>query len=341
MGNTLQTLRVKRQRTNSLWSYTSSSSSPPSSLPATSPTPSDRERQGSLSSVSSTPSPDPLLRFFVPSPPVEVTQGSKLALQQYYLVKQRFHPTFSEVSQEELDSGMKVLDAGAQTGIWLKETVKDFPKCDYFALDLTFSVWPDIHLMKLDKKVRIVETDSLGRIPFKEGVFDYVHEQANLFITPETEWTDAFREMTRVLKPGGYLEIVEVDPIPLFPENAPMADFLSQTLARLKIGSFEWHSAKKISDHVEATNSFTDIQVVRCTIPIGWDGELGRLCRIHMHSSMMGIMPLIATVKSGGSGPQPSEQELNKFCEGFFDACSVAHAYVQVFRITARKRRSS
>ncbi|KAI8806884.1 hypothetical protein BJ742DRAFT_345740 [Cladochytrium replicatum] len=281
--------------------------------------------------------PEQMQRFFSPATSSDVSNGSRQALQQYYLIKTKFPTNFMGVSRNLLSTGINVLDAGVLTGTWLAEMEQEFPASKFYGLDLSFSIWTDMQLMH--KRKRMYECNSLTSIPFTDNTFDYVHEQTNLFVTPETDWPQAISELTRVLKPGGYIDIVEVDPVPLFaPTASEASEFLRHSFAHIAASGVNLVIANKLGDYVEATGSFTDIELIRRTIPIGWDGEIGRLCRIHMLQSYMSLMPLLGPSVKTASGAPPTVAEYQKFCEEFFNACAAAESYCQIYRITARKK---
>ncbi|KAI8813268.1 hypothetical protein BJ742DRAFT_789662 [Cladochytrium replicatum] len=349
MGNTLDTLRTHRRRgSGSSRRYApdsdGTSATKVNSSHSTSPAPSKASSGSSGGDGMFSPIPphkDPLLRYFQPSAAKEVSDGCRFTMQQHVLLKKVYRTNFMGISEHALQSGIRVLDGCAATGIWISEMEQEFPESQFFGLDLTFGVWSDTQLMFGNKRTRIVETDSFSRIPFKPNVFDYVHEQANLFITPEVEWPQTIREFTRVLKPGGILDLVEVDPIPSFDPNADIPPFLVHTLAAqaaIGFGGVDWRVASKVAQYVEASNAYTDIQVIRRTIPIGWDGELGQLCRIHMEGAQVAIMPVLAAAMNNGTPSNASPEDFSQFSGAFFDACGQSLAYILTFRVTARKK---
>ncbi|KAI8810687.1 hypothetical protein BJ742DRAFT_799729 [Cladochytrium replicatum] len=336
MGNSLDTLRTHRRR----GSGQSRRNTPDSdSGSATSFAPSKASSNGGGDGNRTPNQNDALLKYFHPSTIKSVSHGCRFTMQQHVLLKKLFKINYMGVTEEDLRSGITVLDAGAATGIWIAEMEQEFPESQFFGLDLTFGLWSDTQIMFGSKKTRIVETDSFCRIPFKPNVFDYIHEQANLFITPEAEWTQTIREFTRILKPGGILDLVEVDPSPSFDANNPSLSHAIAALTAVDFGGVDWRVASKVSHYVEASNAYTDIQVIRKTIPIGWDGELGQLSRIHMQDGQTAIMPLFAAGMNNGTPTTASAEELKQFSLSFFDALAACEAYVTVYRVTARKKK--
>ena len=55
-----------------------------------------------------------------------------------------------------------------------------------------------------------IQCDLLDGIPFPDSTFDFVYERFVIYSDlNDSQWKYLFSEMKRVLKPGGYLEIME------------------------------------------------------------------------------------------------------------------------------------
>ncbi|KAI8810688.1 hypothetical protein BJ742DRAFT_867581 [Cladochytrium replicatum] len=214
-------------------------------------------------------------------------------------------------------------NSSAATGIRISEMEQEFPESQFFGLVFLISDPMSIQLKIVQgSNIRSVVRhavnvwkqkgkNSRDGFLLQDSVPSFMFlRKANLLITPEVEWPQTIREFTSVLKPGGILDLVEVDPIPSF--DPP---FLIHTLAAqaaIGFGGVDWRVASKIAQYVEASNDYTDIQVIRRTIPIGWDGELGQLCRIHMESAQIAIMPVLAAAMKNGT-PSNASPDFSQF----------------------------
>jgi SAM-dependent methyltransferase len=73
---------------------------------------------------------------------------------------------------------------------------------------------------------------SLETLPYDSGVFDMVHIRFVALGVPEAKWSDLLDECTRVLRPGGLLEIVETSlHLPLSSPASLRNSFASMLLA--------------------------------------------------------------------------------------------------------------
>ncbi|CAG8472229.1 33116_t:CDS:2, partial [Racocetra persica] len=56
-----------------------------------------------------------------------------------------------------------------------------------------------------------IQANVLERLPFDDNTFDFIFQRFLLSGIPLDKWVSVINELVRVLKPGGYLELVEND----------------------------------------------------------------------------------------------------------------------------------
>ncbi|CAG8775633.1 12987_t:CDS:2, partial [Dentiscutata erythropus] len=115
----------------------------------------------------------------------------------------------------ELKKGdFKVLDVGCGSGSWICELAADFNASCYGV---------DIHPIFPTQKPRNAQfqiANILNGLPFDDDFFDYIHIRFMYMFFTQEEWeTKIIVELFRVLKPNGYLEVVENDMILNMPTN--------------------------------------------------------------------------------------------------------------------------
>ncbi|KAI8813336.1 hypothetical protein BJ742DRAFT_790037 [Cladochytrium replicatum] len=285
-----------------------------------------------------TPFPDePLIRFFNIKTSSDVSEGSRVTLQQYAVLKRLFRTNYMGVTGDQLAQGLRVLDAAVETGIWITEMQRDFPASQFLGLDLSVSLWPDTQFLTNSQKATIVDCESLVALPFENAFFDYVHEQTHLFVVHRDSMPMVIREFARVLKPGGYFDVVELDPLPAVIPSQRVGTFISRSEKRLALGGLDLRRAAQVAMYIEHSGYFTDIQVVRRSLPIGWDGALGELFRIHTRDVHMALRTVIGPSMNSDQSV-PSEIEFERFTEAFLKDCADGQAYCNAYRITARRK---
>ncbi|KAF5392908.1 hypothetical protein D9757_001061 [Collybiopsis confluens] len=111
----------------------------------------------------------------------------------------------------KLKSGDQVLESAAGTGIWtlefLEETRKDGVTLNIQCIDISDKQFPKEHPPEIHFSLQSV-TD----LPSKWNErFSYAHQRLLVLALDKSLWRKAARELFRVLKPGGWLELVEIE----------------------------------------------------------------------------------------------------------------------------------
>src|SRR5579884_3681819 len=97
----------------------------------------------------------------------------------------------------------RVLDVGTGTGQWGFEVGHQFPGALVVGFDLVRGK------PGAPPRYRHVRGNLLQGLPFRDGVFDFVHQRFLTAGIPVAEWPGAVRELVRVTRPGGWVELVE------------------------------------------------------------------------------------------------------------------------------------
>ena len=61
------------------------------------------------------------------------------------------------------------------------------------------------------QNVSFVQSNVLTGLPFQDDTFDFIHMRFMLFAFTLKNWELAIKELVRVCKPGGYIELEEKD----------------------------------------------------------------------------------------------------------------------------------
>ncbi|CAG8570652.1 6167_t:CDS:2 [Gigaspora margarita] len=62
------------------------------------------------------------------------------------------------------------------------------------------------------KNFTFIKANVLEGIPFEDNTFDFVYQRFMSYAYTKDEWSDVINELVRVLKPGGFLELMEPSP---------------------------------------------------------------------------------------------------------------------------------
>lgn len=103
-----------------------------------------------------------------------------------------------------------ILDVGSGAGMWSREMAHNFPGAQVYAIDLEE---PKITGHLETNNYHYVQANILKTFPFPENTFDYVYQRLLVAAIPTTMWSFLFIEELRVLKSGGWLEVLEVSDV--------------------------------------------------------------------------------------------------------------------------------
>lgn len=98
-----------------------------------------------------------------------------------------------------------ILDVGCGTGQWAFELCAHFPEAVVIGLDLEPSK------PERPTNYRFVRANLLAGLPFHDDLFDFVHQRLLQSGVPLVSWSGVVNDLVRVTRPGGWIELVEVE----------------------------------------------------------------------------------------------------------------------------------
>ncbi|KAG5651942.1 hypothetical protein H0H81_006884 [Sphagnurus paluster] len=109
-----------------------------------------------------------------------------------------------------------VLDLGCGSGYWAIEAAKEWPNTTIVGFDIR-NVQPRLFALRayedIAHRVKWVHGNLLDGLPFSAEHFDFVRIVNIGLGVPEDEWQFVLEEVSRVMKPGAALEVIEEDQI--------------------------------------------------------------------------------------------------------------------------------
>ena len=171
-----------------------------------------------------------------------------------------------------LDHPAEILDVGCGTGQWAYEVCAEFPAARVVGFDLQPNKrpWPPAYCC--------VRGNLLQGLPFADDRFDFVHQRALISGVPVNSWPSVCRDLSRVVRPGGWVELVECPP--WFESAGPVTSRLCEMLRRLLVArglDSDGTIVDALDEHlgrtglVETRKRVLDLQVGE------WGGRVGSL----------------------------------------------------------------
>ncbi|KAL9552153.1 hypothetical protein MBANPS3_003909 [Mucor bainieri] len=127
---------------------------------------------------------------------------------QHFALKTLFGGNISNIILKNIDmekGDAVVLDLGCGPGTWLMDVATEYPSSQFIGVDMC-DVFPN---NIRPPNVSFQVGNALERLPFSDNTFDFVNIRLFIIALKGEEWPVVIQEAYRILKPGGYLQIVE------------------------------------------------------------------------------------------------------------------------------------
>lgn len=207
---------------------------------------------------------------------------------QHYLLRSVIEKNYVALLSPDLRT---ILDVGCGTGRWAREMALEFPLASVIACDLTDPA-EDEELRPSNYTFR--QENILQELHFPDASFDFVHQRLMLLSVPSAAWPQIIQELARLVKPGGWLELVEgeLGAKPLGPASQCLVDWLVMASRMQGIDSIQ-------STYLEQqlrNAGLEHIIVKQYPIPVGkWGGKLGITMASHVTASVRLLKPLLVS----------------------------------------------
>jgi ubiquinone/menaquinone biosynthesis C-methylase UbiE len=100
-----------------------------------------------------------------------------------------------------------ILDSGTGTGIWAAEMARLFPSALVVGIDLSALSFKG----STPENCLLRTANVLTGLPFPDAFFSFTHQRLLVAAITAENWPRVIRELARVTRPHGWLELVEVD----------------------------------------------------------------------------------------------------------------------------------
>ena len=88
-------------------------------------------------------------------------------------------------------------------GSWSFDMATNYPNAEFTGIDIS----PIQSSQVKPENFTFIQANLLDGLPFEDDSFDFVFQRLFVSSIPKDKWLPVINELTRVLKPGGYLEV--------------------------------------------------------------------------------------------------------------------------------------
>ncbi|CAG8592244.1 3929_t:CDS:2 [Ambispora leptoticha] len=125
----------------------------------------------------------------------------------YFLYKHIFECRFSPPIEDKLNEGTLVLDIGCGPGTWILDMASHYPCSEFYGFDI-HEIYPT---QIRPPNAHFKQANALDGLAFEKDTFELVRLASMAISFDELQYLEVIRDSLRILKPGGYIEIIETE----------------------------------------------------------------------------------------------------------------------------------
>jgi ubiquinone/menaquinone biosynthesis C-methylase UbiE len=207
---------------------------------------------------------------------------------QHYMLRYAFQGNFAA----PIGDPSSILDAGTGTGRWAIEMSMSFPNANVIGID----VKPPAVDQQADSSggldaqpanYSFVPGNLLEGLSFADGSFDFVHMRLLFTAIPHDRWPFVVRELARLTRPGGWVELVDsIGQVNGGPNVERLMEWIRQLASRRAVDLMD---GGRIAYYVQQAG-LVNIYSRRVDLPTGqWGQRLGSLVATNFFSVCKGF----------------------------------------------------
>ena len=223
---------------------------------------------------------------------------------QHYMLRHSLRGNYAA----PITNPQSILDVGSGTGRWAIEMATLYPRANVIGTDITPPATESGPGSDIPENYAFAPGNILEGLKFPNGSFDFVHMRLLLFAIPEASWPDVVRELARVTRPGGWVELVETGPQQRGgPAMDQLVDWITQASVKRGINPLLGPRVNQFLPMAGLTNA-----VARAiTLPVGaYGGRIGRLAETDVFGVVSGVKGLVTSM--GITSPEAYDNAMQR-----------------------------
>jgi ubiquinone/menaquinone biosynthesis C-methylase UbiE len=163
-----------------------------------------------------------------------------------------------------------VIDVGCGTGQWAIDLCQEFPEALVVGLDM------EVRKPQRAANYRFVRSNLLQGLPLQDGQFDFVHQRLLGPGVPLKGWPGVVRDLVRVARPAGWIEIVEGEFAlePAGPATVQLFDLARRLAGQMGLDT-TGTAFRSLAEYMSRAGA-SNVQTRRVGVPVGeWGGRIG------------------------------------------------------------------
>jgi ubiquinone/menaquinone biosynthesis C-methylase UbiE len=186
--------------------------------------------------------------------------------------------------QAPISNPSAILDVGCGTGAWGHDMAREFQDAYVLGLDLEYVEKQDV-----PENYHFEAANILQGIPYEDEQFDFVHQRFLINAIPKTIWPGMIRELVRVTRPGGWIELVEVGCDPFVPGGDACQEIFESYVKLSKMNNMDVGIIRSLGMLLQQ-EGMTLMKSMTRRAPVGsWGGREGSLLARDMSTGIMAL----------------------------------------------------
>ncbi|KAF9547236.1 hypothetical protein EC957_008747 [Mortierella hygrophila] len=254
--------------------------------------------------------------------PNDLTESDRLDAQ-HYLVRFIFKGNYN-VQLDPESSSLRILDVATGTGVWALEMAHEFPKAEIHGVDISAIFPTEIKPPNCHFQL----CNILDGLPFPDNHFDFIYQRLLVYALSPAQRRQVNAELLRVLKPEGFLQLVESDGIVYNPgpQMAKINQLSLETSLRHGVDPREVQTMKLGLKH----SGYSSVNSFNIALPVGaWGGKAGSLSLQNMHG--------LATIWLKGEVSKMTQEECDAALKVADEECEAYQSYYKVWLVVGTK----
>jgi ubiquinone/menaquinone biosynthesis C-methylase UbiE len=186
-----------------------------------------------------------------------------------------------------------ILDVGCGTGRWALEMAERFPHAHVTGVDHAPSAALAAPHGARSANLAFVAAGVWDGLPFADAAFDFVHMRLLLGALPAARWPGVARELVRVTRLGGWIELMEGD---LSRAGGPAQEVLNDWIIRAGLPrGVDPRLGARVGDLLRNAG-LSDVETRELTLPIGEaGGRVGAMMAVEFQAGVETLRAEIVT----------------------------------------------
>ncbi|KAI9236492.1 MAG: S-adenosyl-L-methionine-dependent methyltransferase [Podila humilis] len=233
----------------------------------------------------------------------------------------------------------RILDSGCGLGEWTMEMAKEYPNATVYGVDINPNLFPSAQT-PVPSNCLFTQSNILTRMSFPESYFDFVYQRFLYLGLTVDDWPLALKELRRVMKPGGWIELFE----PCMrvhragPRTRDVMQWISRLLQEERGLDFDFAGEKMQQLCESAEIGFENVKLERLSIPVGgWGGRVGEAMAENMVLMFQNLQSVL--LENDGSRPRDvgAQRAFEGMVQSWIQECEQNKSYVDYYILVAQR----